>query len=319
MRIRTMCRLLGVSAAALGLAACGGGDTQSSFIPAAPTAPMPTPSPSPAPAPAPVPPPPPTIPTDIQSSAPFATYAAYFGGPNQLTQNQSVQFAYDESSGKYLITLPGFQPGRLVVGGADGSFYENTGHWTDIYSTSSDVTFGTSDATQRVLVILSWPSHDGYKYTGFGNWLGGTGYTPGVFAYGIPTAVGDVPLAGTAIYTGSVMGVATDGYGPISGTVSLTFDYGHGALTGVMKPETAGFWDPVSLGDYTLRDTNFAKGATSFSGSFHVPGSDAPSSFQGSFTGRQAAELMANWTAPFQVPGTQQWGSMSGVWIAKKP
>jgi hypothetical protein len=139
-----------------------------------------------------------------------------------------------------------------------------------------------------------------------------------VFAYGIATTAGDVPLTGSAAYAGTVQGIANNTIW-VGGTVSLSFDFGAGSLAGVMKPVVAPTWDSYSLGDYTFRDTVFAKGSTGFSGAFNVSGSAAPSSFSGSFNGPQAAEVMANWTAPYLNPETKLWGTMSGIWTAKKP
>ena len=119
----------------------------------------------------------------------------------------------------------------------------------------------------------------------------------GVFVYGIPTAFGDVPLSGSATYAGSISGLTNSRDG-VWGSVSLTFNFGAGTLAGVMKPEIARVWDAYPLGDYTFRDTVYSTGATNFSGAFQVSGSTAPSSFQGSFTGPGAAELLASWNAP---------------------
>jgi hypothetical protein len=105
----------------------------------------------------------------------------------------------------------------------------------------------------------------------------------------------------------------------VFGGVSLTFDFGAGTLSGVMKPKFYPEWDAIPLGDYTFRNTVYSAGATNFSGAFQVNGSTAPSSFQGSFNGPQAAELMASWNAPFLNPLNNQWGTMAGIWTAKKP
>ena len=49
----------------------------------------------------------------------------------------------------------------------------------------------------------------------------------------------------------------------------------------------------------------------------NVPGlPNADSSFEGNFTGPNAAELMARFEAPFLVDGQQ--GTLSGAWVGKK-
>jgi hypothetical protein len=167
--------------------------------------------------------------------------------------------------------------------------------------------------------VLDWPASSEFKYTSRGRYGSLQGSTlSGFFAYGIPTASGDVPLAGAATYAGSASGL-TNELAEVFGSVSLAFDFGAGTLSGVMKPAIAPIWDTIPLGDYTFRDTVYSAGATSFSGAFQVNGSTGPSSFQGSFNGPQAAELMAAWNAPFLNPLTNQWGTMAGIWTAKKP
>lgn len=301
-------RLLLAGAGALTLTACGGGGgTQVAVIP----------PPPPAPPPAPVPPPLPSGPIGLQSAAPFKTVSA---DGKMTVATDAVQFSYSAADNRYTITIPGFQKGQLVTTGANGSFDGNT--WTHIDSTSNDVTAGSNSAKQNLLVRLDWAASSPFKYTSIGRWFDNVATTAsgdGVFAYGIPTATGDMPLTGSAAYDGNVAGITSDG-GDVIGTVSLSFDFAAGTLSGEMKPEIATAWDPVPpLGTYAFRDTVYASGSTSFSGAFEVPGSTAPSSFQGSFTGPQGAELMANWSAPYLNSFTKEWGTMVGVWIAKKP
>ena len=313
-----LARKISLATATICVSACGGGggDATPAFIPPA----TPTPTPTPTPAPAPIPPPIPAGPIGLQSSAPFSTVAAYQGGGGSLVDGPNlVQFAYSPATDRYTITVPGFQAGQLVTTGGNGSFNSGASTWLDLRGTTNKVTVGSTSAVQALTVAIDWPASFPYKYTSTGSWFDPSTYGPtGVFAYGIPTAAGDVPVTGAATYAGSVQGVAANSIW-VGGSVSLTFDFGAGSLSGVMKPRVAPTWDAYSLGDYVFRDTVFAKGSTSFSGAFTVSGSTAPSSFQGSFNGPQAAELMANWTAPYLNPETKQWGTMSGIWTAKKP
>ena len=301
------CLLLG---ATMLLAACGGGGSGVSFTPAPPYTPPPPP-------PNPGPPPVPSGPIGLQSAAPFKTVSA---GGNMSVGTDAVQFSYSASDNRYTVTIPGSQQGQLVTTGANGSY--NGSVWTNINSTVNDVTVGSTSAKQDVFVVLDWPASSSFKYTSMARWWDRTETTgttrAGVFAYGIPTAQGDVPLSGSASYGGTIRGLSNAG-DMVFGSVSLNFDFGAATLSGNMKPEITGAWDPLPpLGTYTFRDTVFAKGSTTFSGAFDVPGSTAPSSFQGSFAGPQGVELLANWTAPYQDPLSHQWGTISGVWTARK-
>lgn len=313
------------SATMLMLSGCGGGGGGAvAFIPPPPPA-TPTPAPTPTPTPPPQPPPLPTGPIGLVSATPFQTYSAHADALGlQPTSSTAVQIAYSAADNSYTITLPDYQPGQLVTLGGNGSL-DGNGNWAHLNSTYNAVTLGSSSTRQPVSVTLAWPGSSAYHYTSTGSWNGqDASVAIGVFVYGIPTSAGDVPLAGTASYAGEVSGVSNMGGIPVFGSVLLNFDFAAGALSGVMKPQIAPAWDPISLGDYTFRDTIFARGSTSFSGAFNVPGSSntpgasLPSTFQGNFTGPQAAELMAVWTAPMPTSGGG-WTTMSGVWIAKKP
>jgi hypothetical protein len=306
--------------AALALGACGGGGGSISAISTLPATPTPPPTPTPTPTPAPTPPPIPAGPIGLRSDTPFGTVAAYQTSAGSLIAGPNlVQFSYSSATDRYTITLPGFEAGQLVTTGGSGSYSAGANTWSHLQSTVNSVTLGSTSAEQPVKVSLDWPPSSSYAYTGTGSWFEpNISDRRAVFAYGIPTAVGDVPLTGSATYAGDVQGLASNTVW-VGGSVSLLFDFGAGSLSGVMKPRVAPTWDDYSLGDYTFRDTVFAKGSTTFSGAFTVSGSTAPSSFQGSFNGPQAAELVANWTAPYLNPETQQWGTMSGIWIAKKP
>jgi hypothetical protein len=169
-----------------------------------------------------------------------------------------------------------------------------------------------------------------YTYTSLGTWSGQSGttatgdkvYSEGIFAYGIPTAAGEVPVTGTASYTAGI--VAT--YGPntyppngIGGNVDLQFNFGGGTLSGSMHPQIIDGFDGifVDFGKFDFAQTVYSKGSTTFSGKFVVPNLPAANSFfQGQFTGPGAAELMARFQTPFLLNGNE--GTISGIWIGKK-
>jgi len=279
----------------LALAACGGGSGAGEQLNSAPP-PPPAPAPSPTPAPAATTTPLPPGPIGLQSERPFATVSAFTDGWGTVsTQTDVLKITYSPEDARYTVTVP---------------------------TSLADVQPGA--------VTLDSPSSSPFTYTSFGSWYRALpmGEIKGVFAYGIPTTAAEVPRTGSATYAGAIRGVTngdsantTAGIGPIlavSGSVLLSFDFEAATLTGHMSPVIAPVSGAVSLGTYEFRDTSYSTGNTSFSGAFLVPGSSAASSFFGSFTGPQAAELMANWQAPFRNPTTGGWETMMGVWIARK-
>lgn len=313
-----------LTSALLALASCGGGG--GGERPALGAPPGATPTPTPAPPAIPLP----TGALGLQSDRPFTTVAAWTSGWGDLHDEEgTVEIAYSAVDGRYTVKLPEYEEGRLIPRGGAGS-YDSSG-WVNLQSTYSDLTVGTESTTQNVRVTLDWPKSSPYTYTSFGAWSGALpmGENVGVFAYGIPTAGSDMPVTGSAVYNGFIRGITSgvsgSGGGPVGqvlgvwGTVSLSFDFGAGTLSGDMKPLIAPVWDEVRLGTYTFRDTVYSPGSTTFSGAFNAPGSSAPSFFLGSFNGPQGAEVMARWHAPFVYPGTTDESTMSGVWVAKRP
>ncbi len=93
---------------------------------------------------------------------------------------------------------------------------------------------------------------------------------------------------------------------------------GSGTFSGHMDAMISDGWDPVPLPRYSFVQTNYARGATTFSGRLEAAGVSGPSSFEGRFNGPQAAELMARWTAPFVDPLKRGSGNMTGIWLGKK-
>lgn len=306
---------------ALALAACGGDSTPLASIPAPPIAsPPPTSPPPPA---TPVPPPIPAGPIGLQSDQPFASVSVLSdaGTILQLPEPDAVQIRYSANDGLYTVRLGSMSAeGKLAPFTANGSF--NSQGWISVSSTASQLLIGNGPDRQGVVVTLAWPASSRFTYTSFGSWDGGCpmGCNLGAFAYGIPTIASQVPVSGSADFDGEVRGYTdrSGGVLDVGGDVRLSFDFGAGTLSGVMRPVAYFDWDGTALGDYVFRDTVFARGSTKFSGAFTVPGSTAPSSFQGSFTGPNAAELMAQWQAPYVRPATTQSGQMVGVWIARR-
>ena len=142
----------------------------------------------------------------------------------------------------------------------------------------------------------------------------------GTFAYGIPTAAGDIPLVGTASYQGEVSGHLADAYNTfLGGSVNLNFDFAAGTLGGDIDLYTYDFYyDSFDIPRLTFSETLFAAGSQTFSGKFDQAGVSRGTSFQGQFTGPGAVELLSSFKGEVMEPGTDTWHPMGGVWIARK-
>jgi hypothetical protein len=255
-------------------------------------------------------------------------------GPPAADPTERVEFR-QRAGGGYDVLLPGYEPGQLRPTSYNGSY--NADGWITVGSTYNKVTRGDTDETQNVEVTLQRPAgplnpSEKLRYTSFGEWnrpsLGIDGPETGRrgnFAYGVPTAAGDVPVAGSATYRADIRGSTTvTGTGAsatwpefVTGTAELRFDFGAGTLAGHMQPEVCP-WDCYALGRYEFRDTVYARGATGFSGSFEAPDAGPGGFFEGTFTGPGAAELLARFQAAFKHPETGATGNLFGVWVGKR-
>lgn len=241
----------------------------------------------------------------------------------QASRDAGVSFRYSAASNSYEVEVPGSNRGRLVPHGAT------------ITQHDFDVTNGlASTELQRLRLYLINHDRSGgtiqQTYTGWADLHAVDSQDKhrlaSVFAFGIPTTPGDVPIGGTATYTALVRGAAVfDGTGTnpsytvgIGGKSFLSFDFAKGELAGYMEPTDLGDWGPTSLGRYTFVDTQFGVGSRTFSGRLSSTTATGSSFFEGQFTGPRAAELMANWQAPVQDPWSSMMGTMSGVFIGKQ-
>ena len=73
----------------------------------------------------------------------------------------------------------------------------------------------------------------------------------------------------------------------------------------------------VELGRYDFLNTVYGSGSTTFSGQLSKLGIAQFGAFDGQFTGPNAQELMARWSAPYIDPVTSQVSTMFGVWVGK--
>jgi hypothetical protein len=176
-----------------------------------------------------------------------------------------------------------------------------------------------------VNVTLEWPASSQFTYTNFGAWFGhqNTGSQTinriGMFAYGVPTAPGDIPLVGTASYAGELRGASSQwGWQNLSGTVAMDFDFASGSLGGKMDMIYEDYYSLYAIPTMPFHETVFAKGSTTFSGNFDTVGLSTNTHFNGQFTGPNAAELMANFSGRLTIPQTGVATDIAGVWIAAK-
>jgi hypothetical protein len=176
------------------------------------------------------------------------------------------------------------------------------------------------------------PQSEGFTYANIGSWTASTGtsdFRLGDFVFGTPTAAGDVPVTGTANYAGIIAGQTNEAFlnqpsgtfnpSTISGTVSMSFDFGAGQFSGQIAPVLSCWeclWD-MPLQTLHFSETVYSAGSTSYSGKFDTPLA-GPNSFNGIFAGPNAAETMAQFQAPYLDPYTGDAYKMTGVWVAKK-
>ena len=282
-----------------------------------------------------VPPPPPAAaapPIGLTQQGEFATLAvnsSFTTRPDGLVSGDlgsdlsgTIQFRYLGAAQGYEVQLPGLVPGRV----------ETTSNSANENYSSNIVRNGNTPGTQQAALSLYRPgagnTHFALTYTSYGIWGSGNPsqpgpHTGGYFAYGVPTAAGDVPTSGTGTYNAVVHGITLDSGGTgIGGEARLVFDFAAGTLGGFMRANWTGNYfndgSIIELGQYDFTQTVFGVGSPTFSGRFNVPGSTASSFFEGRLTGPQAAELMARWQAPYLNPATEQWSTMQGVWLGRR-
>lgn len=314
MRVASFCKFLLASAGVFSVAACGGGGGGgTTFIPSPPVTPAPPPTSTPSSST--------PAPFGLTASRQFATFGVLSppdaGRYNVATADpNAISFSWSAEANAYQITLPGFAPAQLAL----------------TFPGNNPLAFHATDANgnRLPLAISVWtPDVVGLNlsYSSLAHYStypeGATDpYISGSFAFGVPTAVGDVPTTGTANYDAKVFG-RTLGIGyDITGDARLTFDFGAGSLSGYMRPRLFSDWDGVdrALGQYDFTQTVYSSGSTTFAGRFVVPNgpNGTDSTFQGQFTGPNAAELIAGWRAPYFDPFDNVWKSMGGVWLGKK-
>ena len=270
---------------ALALAGCGGGGgglASGGSTPPPTTPPPPPPSQAPAIIPA------------ATTSQQFAvmgmvTGDAFQNGPT-IDPSVQIKVRYDAASQSYEVMIPDAQDWQKVV--PSGDSYQ-----------------GQS--------VLLWPGKGDYQYSRLLTWNDGA--NSGRNAVGMATADGGVPVTGNATYSGQVIGQTSelhhDSSGlPVEGSVTLSFNFGAGSLSGSITPNLHQGFD---LGTINFRDTVYSTGSATFSGKFdtNVPGLN---SFSGLFTGPNAQELIGNFALPYHSPIDGQDYQADGAFVGAK-
>lgn len=320
--------------AACSIAACGGGGGGSG---PSSTPPPPPPPPSP-------PPPPPqsssvtvfpdpvvgefaVVGTSIAGKGgnldTYASAGDRFGKVSRADADQP-DIRYTES-GFYEIRMPGGDWSRLVhYGGLVDPTADNN------YFQPADVA-----TNHGYLVIANAAKWNGYSYSEIGSWGSEAAGRYGSIAFGVPTAAGNVPVSGSATFEGLVKGSADIMqadllYGgfvplPVDGTVTLSFDFAAGTLSGAMKLYGPDGMNPFEIGTFSFRETVYSVGSASYSGKFET-GAVGDNFFLGRFTGPNAEETIGAWALPFIftrggefVPPDGQPHQAFGAWIARRP
>lgn len=312
--------LIGSAALSLALVACGGGGGGAQSTPPPPPSPTPSPTPSSSaitifPNPA------------AQSFASAGVSAAHTGsgstagfGTLSNADADQVHIRYT-NAGFYEIQMPGAAWEKLTI--AKGVIPTDPGGGND---------FQPQSAPQNgAYLVTSIARTLGYSYSELAAWSDGASRF-GTVAFGPATAAGQVPVTGSATYSGIAGGssdvVNSNSFDgsylvPVSGSVALNFDFANGALGGAMTLALADY-SSATIGTFAFKDTVFSVGSTAYSGKFATSVS-GQNYFLGQFTGPNAEETIGAWALPFVFSNGSSTLSPDGkthqafgAWIAKK-
>jgi hypothetical protein len=320
---RNWCLLAATAGLALALSACGGDgvNTVSYRPPPSPTpAPTSTPTPTPTPTPSDVPAGAVTAfdfvdsPPDGALAVAGATAEGGLGDP-QMLANASVravdqpQMRYDAATNTYDIRFP-------------------TSDWATLWTKDESepdwaraIGVGETGAVMGFNLDRKVGAEDVYSYSTIA-WYSWAVDRFGTIAVGVPTDASAVPTTGLARYDGVVSGetdIFVESPPPeagwpvalaVDGTVTLSFDFAGGTLSGSMEPMLGS----ESLGVFTFEDGVYSAGA--YSGRFNTPVSGI-NGFNGQLTGPHGEELIGGWALPFHYSGDNQDHQAIGAWIAK--
>ncbi len=160
------------------------------------------------------------------------------------------------------------------------------------------------------------------QYSALLEWFTDTRF--GYSAIGIATLPGNVPVTGSASYSGSLVGASSETrYDPweaawvprsIQGNINLSFNFGSGTFSGNINPSVGS----VALPSLNFANTIYSTGATNFSGMFATP-LPGQNSFSGLFTGPSAQELIGNFAFPYVSPTGGTTEQAAGAFAGRRP
>lgn len=296
-------RLAGTAAMALTIAACGGGGGGGNFV-SVPPAPPPTPVPSPTPFF-------PKIFPAVTTNTVFAAlgYESFLAAGSSDAQLKSgLSVSYDAAAGSYIIDLISADPGPFKA------TTEETSYWRG---------YVENQALVVPSVDVRKPADAGFLFTTFGDYYqyewAPVDFFTGVFAFGLPTLPAGVPTTGSATYSALLAGKTMDWSHDVEGTATLQFNFAAGTLAGSLSPILIGGMNPTALGRYDFVNTIYSVGSTTFAGGLKHETANLTGAFNGQFTGPQAQELMARWTAQYADPLGGGTKDMFGVLVGKRP
>lgn len=314
----TYARRLALGAACLAVAACGPSGEGSEEGQPVVVQPPPiggTPPPPP-------PPPPPPVaaafpPSNLSASQSFSVLGYSYdypgcpmGCPGPIvagpSTDDSLALRYNAANSSFEVELPGFQPGRLVLGASQTGLAYN-------------VTQGLSstERQQATLYFHSGIVDQGLKlqHSNYVEWHGYAGAArSGYFAFGIPAAASAVPAGGTRQYRG-VSGGLTDwfaigdydyDYYAVAGTGSLQFDFAARTISGSLGLSIDDFGREGPFNVLQLSGSIDQGTGGTFRGTVSAPGVAEKGTFEGRFAGPDASEIILRWRSPAIDPRTKR-------------
>ena len=224
-----------------------------------------------------------------------------------LAAADQPQMRYDAATNTYQVQLPGGSWGTL---------------WTRVDAPHPDT--AAIGSTGSIIGFNLYPDGDvsPYSYSALAWDSGPIGQRYGTLAVGVPTDASALPTGGSAQYDGIISGETdifeldpASGYDfarGVSGSVTLSFDFATGSLSGSMEPQLS---LTESLGVFTFKNAVYSAG--SYSGQFNssVAGTNG---FYGQLVGPNGEELIGGWALPFHYSGDDQDHEAIGAWIAKQ-
>lgn len=225
-----------------------------------------------------------------------------------------ARVGYDSAAASTTLAVPGFAAGYLNAYDADASFV-------------------TSELLPGVALgaVTLRPSPDNsvlaLSSASVGSWYprtrasGGPTPTYGVFAYGVPTAAGDLPTTGSAhftLYGPAIFDQVSEGITTGDFGAELDVDFAARTIAGklVATNRMAGAKSPLLASAQTLALslTSIAPDG-SFAGTLNVPFSTTR--YEGWFAGPQGREVVIRWFAPYSYNGSYT-PALYGVLVGKR-